>query len=104
MKQSTMSYSTYYAIMDYKKTVEAFKQRYYLACRLDFNKRFESSYCVPSYNKAVNEAFKRAMKVMYKSYKGHNMFYKNQLLRAALGFTSIHNSPDVWHINGCIVE
>ena len=93
-----MNYQTKNDIRNYLKTILAFKGKYDLMCKYSLPKRYDSKNCVPSYNNAVNDAFKKAMKSMYKDYRGKNMYYKNQLLRAALGLTEIENSPNVWAI------
>lgn len=93
-----MNYQTKNDIRNYLKTIEAFEGKYNLMCKYSLPNRYDPKNCVPSYNNAVNNAFKKAMKSMYKDYSGKNMYYKKQLLRAALGLTGIENSPNVWDI------
>lgn len=93
-----MRQETRRAIRTYLSTVRAHQARYNLACRANLSHRWDRKFCVASYHPMVCSTFRSAMKAMYKEYNGTNMYYKNQLLRAALGLTSIEVSPSTWAV------
>jgi hypothetical protein len=54
----------------------------------------------PWQNAAVIRTHRAAYKAMRLEYKGGNMFYKRQLLQAALGLgnQSVLTQPDLWYV------
>ena len=93
MKRTTIN-----AIRLYKSNIASARARYRLACKYNRPNMFDKTVCVPELDPMVIITYQDAMRQMRMECVSTDLWYRSQLLRAALGLIGPLVGPNVWSV------